>query len=340
MAVAGEHLSFSRCVNRPTRRPGRSRSIFRKTSRSGKRAYQPANRPLLTRGRTTNLGPFGEVLRATGPMAKANPFRFSTKYQDDESDLLYYGYRYLNTSTGRWLSRDPMGENGGVNLYEYVINNPIRFTDPFGLAGQTFIGGMGMGFGGFPVYQPPSPPAAPPQPGNPTIYGLGWLFGLSPDVQLGPDSAWTQAMQSGPSRVMDIDRDRTRAALAKYCTPTTGVVSLSKIPLGGELGGQPDSVPAMRYITSVLPSEYVYNPVAAFIGGWTGGNITIVRVNCCKRVATIHIHGINVSGLRSATHLPPLFGGYGPSVLNDSPFSWGSAHNITQTFDWNENIGF
>ena len=48
-------------------------------------------------------GPFGEVIRATGPMAKANPFRFSTKYQDDETDLLYYGYRYYNPSTGRWI---------------------------------------------------------------------------------------------------------------------------------------------------------------------------------------------------------------------------------------------
>jgi RHS repeat-associated protein len=57
-------------------------------------------------------GPFGELIRATGPMAKANPFRFSTKYQDDESDLLYYGYRYLNASTGRFLSRDPINEPG------------------------------------------------------------------------------------------------------------------------------------------------------------------------------------------------------------------------------------
>jgi hypothetical protein len=39
-------------------------------------------------------GPFAEVIRATGPLAKANPFRFSTKHQDDESDLLYYGDRY------------------------------------------------------------------------------------------------------------------------------------------------------------------------------------------------------------------------------------------------------
>jgi hypothetical protein len=34
-------------------------------------------------------GPFGGVIRQTGSMAKANPFRFSTKYQDDESDLIY-----------------------------------------------------------------------------------------------------------------------------------------------------------------------------------------------------------------------------------------------------------
>ena len=38
-------------------------------------------------------GPFGEVIRATGPMAKASPFRFSTKYQDDESDIVWYPYR-------------------------------------------------------------------------------------------------------------------------------------------------------------------------------------------------------------------------------------------------------
>jgi RHS repeat-associated protein len=63
-------------------------------------------------------GPFGEVIRATGPMAKLNPFRFSTKYQDDETDFLCFGFRYYNPSTGRWLSRDPAEEEeGGFNLY-------------------------------------------------------------------------------------------------------------------------------------------------------------------------------------------------------------------------------
>jgi RHS repeat-associated protein len=78
-------------------------------------------------------GPFGEFLRATGPMAKANPFRFSTKYQDDETDLLYYGYRYYNASTGRWLSRDPIQEQGGIDLYLFVSNQPLTLVDAVGL---------------------------------------------------------------------------------------------------------------------------------------------------------------------------------------------------------------
>jgi RHS repeat-associated protein len=57
-------------------------------------------------------------------MAKANPFRFSTKYQDDETGLLYYGYRYYDPGTGRWPNRDPIGQWGGDNLYGFVGNAP------------------------------------------------------------------------------------------------------------------------------------------------------------------------------------------------------------------------
>jgi RHS repeat-associated protein len=78
-------------------------------------------------------GPFGELLRATGPMAKANPFRFSTKYQDEETDFIYYGGRYYIPSTGRWLSRDPAEERGGVNLYSALRNDPGSWIDPLGL---------------------------------------------------------------------------------------------------------------------------------------------------------------------------------------------------------------
>jgi RHS repeat-associated protein len=66
-------------------------------------------------------------------MAKANPFRFSTKFQDDESGLSYYGYRYYNPSTGRWLSRDPIEEEGGGNLFAFVGNDPLNEVDVLGL---------------------------------------------------------------------------------------------------------------------------------------------------------------------------------------------------------------
>jgi RHS repeat-associated protein len=79
-------------------------------------------------------GPFGEVIRANGTLAKSNPFRFSTKYQDDESDLIYYGYRYYHPSLGRWLAKDPLNEDGGINLYASVMNNPINSFDYLGLA--------------------------------------------------------------------------------------------------------------------------------------------------------------------------------------------------------------
>jgi RHS repeat-associated protein len=93
-------------------------------------------------------GPFGEELRMSGGAAKLNPIRFSSKYDDDESDFLYYGYRYYNPSTGRWLSRDPVEEDGfqlieedfsatgndwGPNLYDFVANDPLDGVDELGL---------------------------------------------------------------------------------------------------------------------------------------------------------------------------------------------------------------
>ncbi|PWU21497.1 MAG: hypothetical protein C5B50_01505 [Verrucomicrobia bacterium] len=76
-------------------------------------------------------GPFAEPLRSTGPLAQANPVRFSTKYQDDETDQLYYGYRYFKD--GRWTSRDPLEERGGKNLYSFLGGDAINSRDSLGL---------------------------------------------------------------------------------------------------------------------------------------------------------------------------------------------------------------
>jgi RHS repeat-associated protein len=56
-------------------------------------------------------GPYGQTVSATGTDAAGNPIRFSTKFHDDLSGLVYYGYRYLSTGTGRWTSRDIVRES-------------------------------------------------------------------------------------------------------------------------------------------------------------------------------------------------------------------------------------
>jgi RHS repeat-associated protein len=94
-----------------------------------------------------DYGPFGEVIRATGPMAKGNPFRFSTKYQDDESDLLYYGYRYYSASKGSWLSRDPLDESGGINLYALADSDSLNKYDPNGREVGEAIAGVAIELG-------------------------------------------------------------------------------------------------------------------------------------------------------------------------------------------------
>ena len=82
-----------------------------------------------------DYSPFGETIRMTGTQAAANPFRFSTKFTEADSGLLYYGYRYYQPATGRWSSRDPLEEGGGIQLYAFVRNDPISTVDNLGLWG-------------------------------------------------------------------------------------------------------------------------------------------------------------------------------------------------------------
>jgi RHS repeat-associated protein len=79
---------------------------------------------------------YGNLVTPDSNDYNANPFRFSTKWRDEPvtgHELYYYGYRYYSPRLGRWLSRDPIGEGGGINLYGFVGNNPIDSYDPLGL---------------------------------------------------------------------------------------------------------------------------------------------------------------------------------------------------------------
>jgi RHS repeat-associated protein len=60
-------------------------------------------------------------------------FGFTGYYFHAPSGLHLALYREYSADLGRWLNRDPIAENGGINLYNYVANNPINYYDPFGL---------------------------------------------------------------------------------------------------------------------------------------------------------------------------------------------------------------
>ena len=75
---------------------------------------------------------FGEIYSETGSLVQ--PFTFTGREFDPESGLYFYRARYYDPRAGRFLTKDPIGFDGGdVNLYRYVRNNPINLIDPSGL---------------------------------------------------------------------------------------------------------------------------------------------------------------------------------------------------------------
>jgi RHS repeat-associated protein len=78
-------------------------------------------------------GAFGETISVDGDaIADANPIRFSTKYLDVETGFYNYGFRLYEAPNARWLSKDPIGERGGINLYGMVGNDPVNRVDVLG----------------------------------------------------------------------------------------------------------------------------------------------------------------------------------------------------------------
>jgi RHS repeat-associated protein len=73
-------------------------------------------------GKRTRLS--GDVNTAVG---------YTGHHHHGKSGLVLTWYRAYEPDTGRWLSRDPIEEDGGLNLYGYVFNNPINLWDPLGL---------------------------------------------------------------------------------------------------------------------------------------------------------------------------------------------------------------
>ncbi|RRK01340.1 RHS repeat-associated core domain-containing protein [Opitutaceae bacterium TAV4] len=77
--------------------------------------------------------PFGQIVTQSGSNLDRFSYRFSSKYLDAETGIYYFTFRYYNPTNGRWLSRDPIEEVGGIALYGFCENDPINRYDPYGL---------------------------------------------------------------------------------------------------------------------------------------------------------------------------------------------------------------
>jgi len=98
---------------------------------------------------TYNYDTFGNLSGSTGTVV--NPLRYTAREFDSETGLYYDRARYYDSQTGRFISEDPIGFNGGMDVYAYAGNSPATLTDPFGLQGPTTA----------------TPPVTTPYPGEP-----------------------------------------------------------------------------------------------------------------------------------------------------------------------------
>ena len=93
-----------------------------------------------TKLKTYQYDSFGNIINETGTVE--NPYTYTGRERDSETGLYHYRARYYDPTIGRFLSEDPIGFWGGdVNLYGYVLNNPVNWVDPFGKFNIPFVNG-------------------------------------------------------------------------------------------------------------------------------------------------------------------------------------------------------
>ena len=78
-----------------------------------------------------NYDEYGQVTQDTNPGFQ--PFGYAGGLYDSITKLAHFGARDYDPSTGRWLSKDPIGFDGGSNWFAYCGNDPVSYLDPLGL---------------------------------------------------------------------------------------------------------------------------------------------------------------------------------------------------------------
>jgi RHS repeat-associated protein len=146
---------------------------------------------------------YGQPTTSTGSLP--NSFRYTGREFDAEIGLYNYRARLYDQNVGRFISEDPIGLNGGINLYGYVSNNPVVLVDPTGLAPQSTSTGGDL---------------------------LSWLLGESLPTSYHSDDSVTAAL-AGSTAMTDIQNQFAKANCqdGKYC----GEFPLHKVPFSFSL---------------------------------------------------------------------------------------------------------
>jgi RHS repeat-associated protein len=123
------------------------------------------------------LDPWGNVLNEFNPQNIDQPIRMQGQQVDRESGLFYNRHRYYDPQMGRYITQDPIGLAGGVNLCKYV-SNPNQWVDPSGLNTMAIGAGAGFAVGG-----PPGALVGGVIGGLVLLGGLIWMASSSNEVE-------------------------------------------------------------------------------------------------------------------------------------------------------------
>jgi RHS repeat-associated protein len=122
--------------------------------------------------------PYGQVTQTVGTLSA--DFQYAGYYEHGPSGLNLTLTRPYSPSLGRWISRDPAGMRGGINLYQYASNDPINLSDPSGLWAVT-----AAGYDADPT----------------TVNCVGYACGIGSSAAPGPGQTFGQFISSLPGHV-------------------------------------------------------------------------------------------------------------------------------------------
>jgi len=179
------------------------------------------------------------------------------QYYDSETGLHYNYFRYYDPSTGRYVTPDPIGLDGGINLFTYVGNNPVAFVDPEGLA--RIYAQINYRFTTANEFQEML-----------TSYGLeglpDWLKGVMYAVYADPGVPMSGGFTCATKSASTVLKFPSIRAVQKFFT---------KAGHGAELGLKGNWNPAQATATRSAINQFINSPgVKAIQGTWHGNQVT------------------------------------------------------------------